>query len=105
MMSTTVFAMGQSVRPEPGLKRTAACPPAWSFSTVSRQVEMEDEDGRQFVVPSRHFAQLPYKEESKTRTDGILSSRLVSPGTCPTHYSDELFPGYYPQGFNSLRLQ
>ena len=29
-----VFAMGQSVRPEPGRGRTEACRPIWSFSKV-----------------------------------------------------------------------
>ena len=41
-----VFAKGQSVRPEPGRGRTAACCLVRSFSKVARQVGMEDEDGR-----------------------------------------------------------
>jgi len=83
-----VFATGQSVRPEPGRGRTAVCRPVRSFSKVARQVGLEDEDGRHFVVPSGRFLKLPDKSESKTRTDGILSSRPVFSGTCPTHPSE-----------------
>ena len=72
-----VFATGQSVRPEPGRGRTAACRPVRSFSKVARQVGMGDEDGRHFVVPSGHFLRLPDKQKLKTRTDGILWSRPV----------------------------
>ena len=57
----SVFATGQSVRPEPGRGQTAACRPVRSFSKVARQVGMEDEDGRHFIVPSGHFLRLPDK--------------------------------------------
>ncbi|PUU77085.1 hypothetical protein B9Z19DRAFT_198080 [Tuber borchii] len=57
----TVFATGQSVRPEPGRGRTAFCRPVRSFSQVARQVKIEDEDGQYFVVPSGHFVNLPDK--------------------------------------------
>ncbi|PUU80425.1 hypothetical protein B9Z19DRAFT_1123603 [Tuber borchii] len=52
---------GQSVRPEAGRGRTAFCRPVRSFSQVARQVKIEDEDGRHFVVPSGHFVNLPDK--------------------------------------------
>jgi len=60
-MEYSVFATGQSVRPEPGRGRTAVCRPVRSFSKVARQVGLEDEDGRHFVVPSGHFRKLPDK--------------------------------------------
>ena len=53
----TVFATGQSVRPEPGRGRTAACRPVRSFSKVARQVGMEDEDDISDV--SNIFADVP----------------------------------------------
>ena len=56
-----VFATWQSVCPEPGRGRTAVCRPVRSFSKVARQVGLEDEDGRHFVVPSGHFLKLPDK--------------------------------------------
>ena len=71
---TAVFATGQSVRPEPGRGRTAACRPVQSFSNVARQVEIKDEDGRHSVVPSRLFLNLPDKKNSGIRTDEIVSS-------------------------------
>jgi len=37
----------------------------------------KDEDGGNFVVPSRLFLNLPDKEEPRTRTDGIVSSPTV----------------------------
>ena len=49
---SSVFATGESVRPEPGQGRMAACRPVRSFSKVDRQVEIKDEDGRHSVVPS-----------------------------------------------------
>ena len=59
----TVFATGQSVRPEPGRGRTAACRPIRSFSKVARQVRIKDEDGRHSVVPSCLFWNLPHTSE------------------------------------------
>ena len=74
MNSRAVFATGQSVRPEPGRGRTAACRPVLSFSKVARQVEIKDQDGRNSVVPSRLVLNLHDKKDSGTRTDEIVSS-------------------------------
>ena len=74
-----VFATGQSVRPEPGRGRTAACRPVRSFSKVARQVGIKDEDGRHSVVPSRLFLNLPDEKNSGTRTDEIVSSPRPPP--------------------------
>ena len=60
-MEYSVFATGQSVRPEPGRGRTAVCRPVRSFSKVAWQVGLEEKDGRHFVVLSGHFQKLPDK--------------------------------------------
>ena len=73
-----VFAMEQSVRPEPGRGRTTFCRPVRSFSKVARQVEIKDEDGGHSVVPSRLYLNFPDKKNSRTRADEIVSS-LSSP--------------------------
>ena len=70
----TVFATGQSARPELRRGRTAVCRPVRSFSKVARQVGIKDEDGRYSVVPSRLFLNLPDKKNLATRTDEIVSS-------------------------------
>ena len=70
----TVFATGQSVRPELRRGRTAVCRPVRSFSKVARQVGIKDGDGRYSVVPSRLFLNLPDKKNLATRTDEIVSS-------------------------------
>ena len=59
----TVFATGQSVRPEPGRGRTTVCRPVRSFSKVARQVKIKDEDGRHAVVPYGLFWNLPHSSE------------------------------------------
>ena len=64
--SCTVFATGQSVRPEPGRGRTTVCRPVRSFSQVARQVKIKDEDGRHSVVPSGLFWNLPHSSERRT---------------------------------------
>ena len=56
-----MFATEQPVRPELGQRRAAVYRPVRSFSKVARQVRLEDEDGRHFVVPSGHFLKLPDK--------------------------------------------
>jgi len=40
----------------------------------------QDENGRHFIVPPRHFLKFTDKSEFKTRTEHILPSRLV-PGS------------------------
>ena len=59
----TVFSTGQSVCPEPGPGRTAACRPIRSFSEVVRQVRIKDEGRRHAVVPSSSFWNFPHTSE------------------------------------------
>ena len=51
----------------------------------SPSVLSQDEDGRQNVVPSRHFLKLPDKQEQKTRTDDNVSSRPIIFEACLTN--------------------
>ena len=89
-----MFATGQSVRPEPGRGRTAACRPVRSFSKVARQVGIKDEDGRHSVVPSRLFLNLPDKKNSGIRTDEIVSSPVVPRRPPPSSAVFRCFPLY-----------
>jgi len=68
----SVFATGQSVRPEPGRGRTAVCRPVRSFSKCP--ASRNGRRGRTAFWRSRLFLNLPYKKSSRTRTDEIVSS-------------------------------